>query len=193
MKRPLLEAILDLEWEMFVCVRSDRNAPCQSAPDNFRMIRGSLFEMWTDAMLASYLDDLQGALAQGRNLLTEKYARMDNLIAPLNTNPLIDAIVAIEDKWQSELQRCYPALYQRCCRSRNPSAEDGSNFSVYLRCELETYGNHTLELYYQNVKSMDDQNQNLAIEALRQLVRESGYRDLEQAEAYLRNNMALVN
>lgn len=192
MKRPLLEAILDLEWEMFVCVRSDRNAPCQSAPDNFRMIRGSLFEMWTDAMLASYLDDLQGALAQGRNLLTEKYARMDNLIAPLNTNPLIDAIVAIEDKWQSELQRCYPALYRQCCRGRNPSAEDGSNFSVYLRCELETYGNRTLELYYQNVKSMNDQKQNLAIDALRQLVRESGYQDLEQAEAHLRSNMTPV-
>lgn len=190
MKRPLLEAILDLEWEMFVCVRSDRNAPCQSAPDNFRTIRGSLFEMWTDAMLVSYLDDLQRALAQGRNLLTEKYARMDNLIAPLNTNPLIDAIVSIEDKWQSELQRCYPALYRRCCRGRNPSAEDGSNFSVYLRCELETYGNRTLELYHQNVKSMDDQKQNLAIDALRQLVRKSGYQDLEQAEAHLRNNMA---
>lgn len=182
MKHALLEDILDMEWDMFVRVRSDQHAPCQTAPDNFRQIRGSLFEMWPDAMLASYLDDLTQAQACGRNLLTEKYARMDQLIAPLSANPVIDKILEIENKWQAELQELYPALYRRCCRKMDP-AGNGSNFSVYLRCELETYGDLTLALYYQNVKNAEDGKRNLAQEALYSLVRKSNYRDLEHAES----------
>lgn len=182
MKHALLEKILDLEWDMFVRVRSDRNAPCQTAPDNFRQIRGSLFEMWPDAMLASYLDDLTQARACGRNLLTEKYARMDQLIEPLSANPVIDKILEIENKWQVELQELYPALYRRCCRKMD-STGNGSNFSVYLRCELETYGDPTLALYYQNVKNAEDEKRNLAQEALDSLVRKSNYRDLAHAES----------
>lgn len=182
MKQALLEKILDLEWDMFVRVRSDQHAPCQTAPDNFRQIRGSLFEMWPDAMLASYLDDLTQAWACGRNLLTEKYARMDQLIEPLSANPVIDKILEIENKWQAELQELYPALYRRCCRKMDPTG-NGSNFSVYLRCELETYSDPTLALYYQNVKNAEDEKRNLAQDALYSLVRKSKYRDLAHAES----------
>lgn len=84
MKTELLEQVLDREWRMFVRVRSANPAPCQSAPANFRAIRGSLFEMWSEAMLKAYLENLEEAQARGRNLLSEKYARMDNLIPALS-------------------------------------------------------------------------------------------------------------
>lgn len=183
-KETLLENILDMEWEMFVRVKSAHPAACQSAPDDFRAIRGSVFEMWAEEMLTSYLEQLKDAKARGRNLLTEKYARMDNLISPLTDNPLIADIVAISDRWQRELQQRYPALNMRCCRGTNPTG-DGSDFSVYLSCELETYGDRTVELYYQNVKNAEDQSRNLTIEALQRLVQKSGYRDLEDAESCL--------
>lgn len=183
-KETLLNSILDLEWDMFVRVRSLHPAACQSAPGNFRAIRGSVFEMWTEEMLAAYLQQLEEAKARGRNLLTEKYARMDNLIPPLIDNPLIADIVAIGERWQHELQQRYPALYRSCCRGTNPTG-DGSNFSVYLRGELETYGDRTVDLYYQNVKTADDQKRNLTLEALQRLVQKSGYRDLDDAENYL--------
>jgi len=38
--------------------------------------------MWSKEMLESYFDDLVIAQKKGRNLVTEKYARMDNLIPP---------------------------------------------------------------------------------------------------------------
>ena len=41
MKNERLEQILDREWRMFVRVRSANPAPCQSAPANFRAIRGA--------------------------------------------------------------------------------------------------------------------------------------------------------
>jgi hypothetical protein len=180
----LLARVLEAEWQMFVRVRSARPAACQSAPDNFKTIRASLFETWTEAMLASYLGDLEEAEAQGRNLLSEKYARMDNLIPPLSNNPLIDIIVTIESNWQEDLQQRYPALYQRCCRGMDETG-DGRNFGVYLGCELETYGEQTLQLYFDNLGAALAAGRNLAIEALQRLVRKNGYDSLEHAESEL--------
>jgi len=188
-KRAVLDEVLALEWDMFQRVRSNRPAPCQSAPERFRMIRGSLFETWTERMLASYVKDLEDAAACGRNLLSEKYARMDNLIPPRNTNPVIDQIVELEIKWQSELRERYPALYECCCR-RMEATGNGNDFSVYLRCELETYGDNTLWLYYENVRTADDRKENLAIESLQRLVRKTGYRDAKHADSYLSERLA---
>jgi hypothetical protein len=147
-----------------------------------------VFDVWTDEMLESYLEQLNGAKAKGRNLLTEKYARMDNLIPPLTDNPLIADIVGISYRWQLELQERYPALYMRCCRGTDPTG-DGSNFSVYLSGELETYGDRTVNLYYQNVKNAEEESRNLSLEALQRLVQKSGYADLEDAESCLRNEV----
>lgn len=184
-KDELLENILDMEWDMFTAVKSANPVSCQSSPDKFRAIRGSVFTIWTDDMLASYLLQLSAAKLVGRNLLTEKYARMDNLIPPLTDSPYIDAIIEISELWQRELRENYPELYKRCCRTMEETG-DGQNFSVYLRCELETYGDDTLELYYANVKHALDQDKNLSIEALRSLIEKSGYRDLGHAERCLR-------
>lgn len=184
MSTTLLDHVLEAEWRMFVRVRSARHAPCQSAPDNFKTIRSSLFETWTQEMLASYLADLEQAEAEGRNLLAEKYARMDNLIPPLSNSPLIDIIVTMESNWQEELERRYPALYRRCCRSMDETG-DGRNFGIYLGCELETYGDHTLQLYFENIEAAIAANRNLAVEALHRLVRMNGYRDLDHAESVL--------
>ncbi len=183
-QREVVKQVLELEWAMFIQVKSTKPAACQSAPDNFKQIRGSLFETWTDEMLKSYLYDLNVAQVEGRNLLTEKYARMDKLLRPLATNSLIEKIVAIEEKWQMGIRNEYPTLYEQCCRKTDPTG-DGSNFSVYLSSELETYGDHTLELYYDNVIKTDETGENLALQGLDRLVKKSGYRDLEHAENHL--------
>jgi hypothetical protein len=129
--------------------------------------------MWPTEMLESYLDDLVTAQKNGRNLVTEKYARMDNLIPPLNTNPLIAKIVEIETKWQEEIKEQFPATYDRLCLGKT-QARDGSDFSIYLRCELETYSDKTIDLYYQHVKKALDKNENSAISSLQRLVKKGG-------------------
>lgn len=180
----LIKEILNLEWEMFVRVKSAHPAACQSTPDKFRAIRSSVFMMWTAEMLAAYLEQLESAKVQGRNLLTEKYARMDNLIPPLTNSPYVDEIIEINEIWQRELKEKFPVLYNRCCRTMEATG-DGQNFSVYLRSELETYGDSTLGLYYWNVKNAYNKNENLSIEALKHLVQKGGYRNLEHAESCL--------
>jgi len=180
----IIDRILDVEWKMFQGVKSAEPAACQSSPGTFKEVRGSIFDGWSKEMLESYLGDLLLARDKGRNLLTEKYARMDNLIPPLKSNPLINEIVHIEDDWQKELKEKYPSLYARTCRGTDP-AQDGSEFSIYLKSELETYGDKTIELYYSHIKKASENKKNLAAQALDRMVRNGGYRDIEHAEEYL--------
>lgn len=184
METPLTQRILDLEWTMFAAVHSDRPAACQSAPERFRDIRGSLLDTWTAETLAAYCADLEIATVQGRNLLAEKYARMDERIPPLADDPAIDLILAVECAWQDEVRRRFPRLYQRCCRSTAETG-DGREFSVYLRAELETYGFETRQLYFLNVNTAERNGRNLGIEALRRLVSRFGFDGLEQAESQM--------
>lgn len=180
-----IKKILNIEWYMFQRVKSSGGpAPCQSAPDTFKNIRASIFETWSPGMLASYLEDLKKAVDEGRNLLTEKYARMDNLIPPLSGNSLIDRIVEIETGWQEQARKKYPAIYSRVGRGTG-AANDGSNFSIYLRSELETYSGKTLRLYYERIRRALDEGENLALLSLEMLVKKGGFKNLEHAENVL--------
>lgn len=176
--------ILDREWEMFQAVNSGAApASCQNSPETFRQVRGTIFQLWPRKLLAAYLIELTAAKRLGRNLLTEKYARMDNLIPPLTTNPAIDKIVEIETRWQEEIRERYPALYARTCRSTDPSG-DGTNFSVYLRCELETYGDAAIDLYHEWVELARRAGMNYSLTMLNHIVLKSGFNDMEEAERF---------
>lgn len=183
-KQDIIEEILNIEWEMFQNVKSSIPAPCQDNPESFREIRASIYENWAEALLESYLHDLMQAKEKGRNLVTEKYARMDGLLPPLPRNPKIDEIVQIETEWQEELRQRYPALYDTVCRTTD-STGDGNNFSIYLRAELETYGDKTIELYHAQVEQAEKDGENLSIRMLERLVKKGGYKDMNHAEHQL--------
>lgn len=185
----LLEKILDQEWDMFVRVKRANLAVYQSAFEKFRVVRGSVLSLWTEEMLAAYLEQIESAKKQGRNLLTEKYARMNNLIQPLSENPLIVEIVAISVYWDRELQRRYPALCKYYGRDVN-GAFDGSNLWIYLRSELETYGGRTLELYYKNILNAYEKGRNLTAETILSLVQREGFTNLGDAEIAFENDGA---
>lgn len=182
-KERFLQEILAREWDMFQKVKSAVPASCQTSPDTFRKIRGSIFQLWPTELMAAYVVELCKAQWEGRNLLTEKYARMDNLIPPLNDNPMIDRIVAIEEEWQQEIQQNYPGLYARSCRSTDPTG-DGRNFSIYLRCELETYGDLALAIYYDWVDTAQQADLNYSLTMLKELILSSGFKSLDEAEAF---------
>lgn len=184
----IISEILDIEWAMFQHVHSERPASCQRMPEKFRKIRGGLFAVWSDETLTSYLSDLKSGLSQGRNFLMEKYARMDNRIPPLKTDPVIKEkiaeIVEIETRWHLVIRKEFPVLFRKMGRGTDPTG-DGRNFSVYLACELETYGDNTIELYYRNVKKAKENNQNLALKSLDMLLQKEGFRNIIHAEKHL--------
>jgi len=157
-KEDLISGIIEIEWEMFTNVHNrGGRASCQEDRDGFEIIRTSNFQTWSEATLASYLDDLKQAEKDGRSLMTAKYARMEGIIPPLNPEAydLIDKIVKKECQWTEELLAKYPDLKMaRPIYSTEDTAEVISS-ETYSRGELETYSLRTLELYYQDMLEME--------------------------------------
>jgi hypothetical protein len=187
-REALLQEILDRELAMFLSVRAREPVSCQQDPEGFRLNRAAQFSVWSEETLDAYRNDLERAGDQGQNLMTLKYARMENLIPKLHedilVNNLIDQIVAIEVEWQREMMKKYPVLMQL---GRPLDEEDSDSVSTsfvkYLRGELETYSEETLALLYKDVTESHARKENQAEQVYSHLVKSHGYGSIEEAEA----------
>lgn len=171
-RKELLDNIVKIELDMFEQVRTSEPSLCKDRPETFRAMRGMTHSVLSTKTLESYLGDLQKAKAEGRNLLTEKYARMDNRIPLLKTNRFIDDIVKLESRWMRELSQKYPRSFK---------GEPGS-FEVYLSSELETYSDETLRLYFGDASKAEQEGRNLAEERYTKLFQQIGYSSIDETE-----------
>lgn len=168
----LIGQIIDLEWQMFSQVKAERLSECQNQPGTFRTMRWMSHCVLPPAVLHSYLEDLKTARKAGRNLMTEKYARMQGLIPPLKDNPLIDDIVEVESGWLRELIARYPRTFPRAL----------AGFSNYAQCELETYSDQTIHLYWGHVIMALRTGLNLVRERYACLFGQMGLGTIEEVE-----------
>ena len=144
------------------------------------MHREAQFSVWSEETLQSYLDDLFKAKDQGHDLMTLKYARMENLIPPLNVNPKKGMIVQMELEAQREMLSRYPNILGQG-RPLEDNGPGATSFKTYLRGELETYSNRTLELLYK-ISSRSRTGQNLVQQLYTNLVRNLGYHSTDELE-----------
>src|SRR4030042_4798419 len=112
-KEKLITQILNGEYLMYEKVPTEYPNQGKDPETGFRLTRGSVFRTWSEETLKSYAKDIAEAMTAGRNLMTEKYARMDNLIPPVSESPLLDEILDIEAQWQRELRGKYPHFLVR--------------------------------------------------------------------------------
>lgn len=166
-----LNSIIEIELDMFQRVRTADPSLCKDRPETFKVMRRMTHSVLSTETLESYPEDLHKAKAEGRNLLTEKYARMDNKIPPLKTNPAIGDIVEIEAHWMAELLEKYPRIFK-----------GGASFKTYLSSELETYSDKTLELYFEHVSKAKKEGRNLTEERYTMLFQQIGYSSIAEAE-----------
>lgn len=191
-------AIVALEWKMFQQVNNiGGRAACQNNYKTFNVMRSSQIASWSDEVASSYLEDLKEAENSGRNLLSEKYARMmattapedyakiSHLLPPLEQGAslLIDKIAEIHAEWSEEVQKKYPRLHGR----GRPAVPARSSIGItsadtYLRGELATYSLSTLKLYLKHALLQKKQQVNGVLITLEAMVRSYGYRSLEEAE-----------
>jgi len=196
-KESLIKKILTLEWAMFQLVENeDGRAICQDSPDVFKVMRSSQAKSWTVAVLRSYLEDLEMAKRESRNLLSEKYARMMQYTRPTRyaeiawklpeleqgVNSLIERLVGIMVRWEQELETKYPNVL----REGRPitSADDSpwvTSFETYMRGELMTYSKKTLTLYLNDVLEQEKYGKNGAETILLNTVRQYGFETLQEA------------
>ena len=201
-REQLTAGIVDRELAMFQAVpNAGGKAPCQEDIRTFRIMRSSQMASWSEAALESYLQDLKEAEDAGRNLLTEKYARMMQSTWPeeyARIEPLLPKvdprglelageIVDIVLSWERELLERYPYIVRR--GRPISSAEDSpgvTSLETYLRGELATYSVKTLELCLARVKDQRAEGVNGSAVILAQTMRQYGFASLEEANERLK-------
>ena len=195
---PIIEQIVEMEWEMFQNVRNTGGrAACQDDFETFDVMRKSQFLIWDLPLLESYWQDLQEGKAQGRNLVMEKYAYMMESTAPkayeaiATADPniseekqaMVEQIVAIQVGWREEFAEKYPHLsgQARIIHTSEDTLYDIS-FETYLRGELKTYSMQTLVLYGRRIVAFVQEQKNMTEEIMRYTTAFYGYKTLEDAE-----------
>ena len=162
-KRELVSEIVEMEWDMFSSVKNrGGRAACQENPDTFKIIRTNTFMTWSEATLESYRGDLIRAKENGRNLMTEKYARMEGLLEPLDPaiDEIIDEIVKQECAWAEELMAKYPDVKMARPIYSSQDTTGAVSSETYSRGELSTYSKETLQSYLQDILEMKTKNIN---------------------------------
>ena len=200
-KQKLVEKLVNLEWKNFDNVKNEGGrADCQDDWDTFSIMRTSQYLTWTEEMLMSYIQDFEDAMAKGWNLITEKYGRMMESTAPArfeeikNQFPylaeekkmIIDEIVKIQVSWMEDFASKYP--YMAGNSRVIHTYEDtpfSTSFETYLRGEMRTYSDRTLDLYGRFIVSYLQAGKNLTKEIMTNTALLYGYESLEKAEELL--------
>ena len=198
--KALVDAIVSAEWDMFSKVRNvGGTASCQMDPKTFHIMRSSQMDNWDDELLGSYLEDLLSARLEGRNLVTEKYARMMESTFPEEYARLADSlppldpaavaqveeIVAAHVAWKEALDARYPSLADRGRPLRSRDDRPGQvSMESYLRAELRSYSPRTIALYHQATRERLRRGESEAEQNLLHQVRQYGFEDIESAEKH---------
>lgn len=197
-RNTLIEEIVTLEWKMFSSVNNVGGpAQCQSQDETFEIMRRAQFRTWSEAALFLYRDDLKRARNEGRNLMTEKYARMMSVTHPeeyaliasqlpvlsQETLCLVDLIAAHHKRWDAEVAEKYPKLRAQGRRRDEDSQRGGGpSANTYLVGELLTYSLATLHQVLTDVETALNEGRNPVAEQLEETVKQYGWPDLATAE-----------
>ena len=201
-KADRVENILKIEFEMMQTTQNiGGRASCQDDWETFYIMRGSQYASWRDDMLEFWEKFIEDCRAEGRNMVTEKYAKMmrfthpeyykQNLEpflpeAPAESFPLIDEIVKAMIKWELEFAKKYPKI----SGVGRPITSDQDKYGftsleTYARGELETYPLTLLEMYANYVRELLTEGKSLAMINQGIMVKMYGYDSIEEAEASL--------
>ena len=200
-KEYLVERLVKLEWQNFDKVKNEGGrADCQDDWGTFSIMRTSQYMTWSEEMLLSYIHDFEEAMAKGWNLITEKYGRMMESTAPVKFDEIkeqfpyladekkaiIDEIVKIQVAWMEEFASKYP--YMAGNSRVIHTYEDtpfSTSFETYLRGEMRTYSDRTLDLYGRFIVSYLQEGKNLTKDIMTNTALLYGYESLEKAEELL--------
>lgn len=195
----LAEEITKLEWQQFQLTQNEGGrANCQEDWQTFHIMRMSQFLTWPLDLQESYKKDLERADSNGRNLITEKYARMMESTAPeifeRTIKPYIkpiseprksaqEQIILTQVEWAADFRERYPhlGLAMRVLKT-SEDTEENTSFETYLRGELSTYSDDTFAKYQRFVNNLRAENLNLTQMIITNTVHMYGYDSLESAE-----------
>lgn len=194
-----IRRIIDTEWEMFQNVENiGGRAGCQDDRETFYIMRLSQYENWSCDMIEIYSEFLASCAAEGRNLVTEKYARMmaytdphyyskylrDRLPSvPAANYKMINGIVKQMIMWEEAMAEKYPRLAGVSRPIRSDADKYGfTSMETYARGELETYPAPLLLAYERHIEDLRSRGLSMAENILSTMVALYGYESIEEAE-----------
>ena len=200
-KMALIHELISLEWEAFDKVENEGGrADCQDDWNTFSIMRKSQYLTWNEEMLKSYIGDFHRANDRGWNLITEKYGRMMETTAPSRyreikdslpeipeaKKEIIEEIVKIQVDWMEEFAAEYPKAAGNA-RSIHTWEDHlfNTSYETYLRGELSTYSDETLDLYGRFIAQLCMDGKNLAKLTMENTAHLYGYKSLDDLEQKL--------
>lgn len=200
-KDSLVDKIVKLEWEAFdKVINEGGRASCQDDFTTFSIMRKSQYKTWNVEMLVSYIRDFENANERGWNLITEKYGRMEKSTAPEKyeaikdsfpaiserKEQIIEAIVGIQVKMMEDFAADFP---KAACQARSiHTYEDNpfnTSYETYLRGEISTYSDATLDLYGRFVAQCAANGVNIARQTIENSALAYGFDSVEELESKL--------
>lgn len=198
-REQLIFDIASAEWDFFQLVNNTGGrASCQGNPDTFFKMRMSQWMVYSDQVLRSYWTDLERAAAENRNPLFEKYGYMMDTIYPEEYEQIrhalpavsqekadkIEQIVKIHLEWDAWMFEHYPNIRRngRVMTAGEDSLYDGSSMESYLRGELKTCSEQTVELILAETQAAYGRQENLLKQIIANETAFYGYASLEDAE-----------
>ena len=198
-KEKIIEKILEKEWKYFSNLNNiGGRADCQDNREDFIIMRKSQWETFNEETLLSYLEDLNSK----NNPLFQKYAQMMKYNSPEEYEKikdilekaseekidLVNKIMSIYMNWEKEFFEKY-TIFSSMGRPLYSSEDDNIETSIetYLRGELLSYSEKTLELYLNYIIDNKEKNINLAIKNMDNLARMQGFNDSNDVEEYYKN------
>jgi len=208
-KESLIKRIVKLEYKMFKEIHTNaQGEKCKDREGTFILERKSFCHPWSNETLRSYLHGLEDAIVEGRNLLKEKYLKMDESLnikgmkqvdlktgyersktqcdvegPPDNSNSLDEEHKILIQKIieiETRWQNELIEKYPNIFKTK-VNRSKGLNFEKYLRSELETYPPLTIEYYFRDVLNAEKEGRNLALEGYEYMFKELNYSSLEEA------------
>lgn len=200
-RQELIEAIVKAEFEAFDKVKNEGGrASCQDDWGTFSIMRKSQYMTWPDKLLTLFYEYFTACMEDGRNLIAEKYGRMEESTAPeayerikeafpvLSENriALQEGIIAIQVNWMEEFAAKYPKMAGNA-RSIHTSEDNAFNtsYETYLRGELSTYSEALIYEYGRFIAQLAGDGKNLAYETMNNTAKLYGYESVEAAERKL--------
>lgn len=200
-KSALVNELIQLEWQAFDQVSNEGGrAGCQDDWNTFSLMRKSQYYTWTIPMLQSYIKDFHVAGRRGWNLVSEKYGRMMQSTDPIGylrirdklpvllpaKQQIVEEIVKIQVAWMEDFAKRYPKAAGQA-RSIHTTEDTllNTSYETYLRGEISTYSDETLDLYGRFIAKLCMDDQNLAEMTMANTAFLYGYQSLEELEAKL--------
>lgn len=166
-----IQSIILYEWDSFDrVVNFEKRAACQDNIEQFVLMRMAQYLSFSHQVLKSLLADFKRAHEEGRNLISEKYARMMSYTDVVQYERDIKANLKYVSPVKEELICSIRAIYQDSCERCNdmvqtqlharPYVSQAKNISAldYFTSEIASWSYRSLRLFMQDLKALPQRN-----------------------------------